>query len=386
MSVQVRTEEGILEGVENGGVFAFLGVPYAAPPVGELRWRAPASVSPWKGVREAKHFGPNCPQTVGASFNLRVSEQSEDCLYLNVWTRSCDPRAKQPVMIWIHGGGNLGGAGTEDAYDGGRLSERGVTTVTFNYRLGAFGFLAHPDVGANFAVLDYVAVLSWAKRNIAAFGGDPANVTIFGESAGAVAVRTLLSSPQAKGLFNRAIMQSAGFERPAFAPSWSYQRAQNAAEALFEKLGSRDLSKLRQVPTSALKAASHELSGIFPKPGQIHTPANLVWMPVVDGQTVVEDGFPGWPDDVPVMMGTLENEARYFIKPTGDYSREKLEIMARALSGPQADNVLDLFDRSGLTPYEALDRTLHNIHVDRTGSRDRSQIRCAGAANLFLSF
>jgi para-nitrobenzyl esterase len=220
-------------------------------------------------VRAAKQFSPACVQTVGAVFDLRVANQSEDCLYLNVWTSTLDSLALQPVMVWIHGGGNLGGAGSEDAYDGSRLAAKEVTVVTFNYRLGAFGFLAHDQVGANFGVLDYVAALNWVRKNIAGFGGNPDNVTVFGESAGGVAVRTLLSCPPAQGLFHRAIMQSAGFERPAFASSWSYARAQTAAEALFNRLGSHDLKELRNAPTAAIKMASHELFGIFPKPGQV---------------------------------------------------------------------------------------------------------------------
>jgi len=361
MNPRAQIEQGTLEGFAEGGIFKFFGVPYAAPPVGELRWHAPAPPPPWENIRDAKRFGPICPQTIGASFDVRVSEESEDCLYLNIWTGSCDAHAKQPVMVWIHGGGNLGGAGSEDAYDGTHLAERGATVVTFNYRLGAFGFLAHPDIGANFGVLDYMAALSWVQVNIAAFGGDPANVTVFGESAGAVAVRTLLSCPRANGLFHRAIIQSAGFEPPALAPSWSYERAQRAAEALFEKLGTRDLSQLRLVPTATLKTASHELSGIFPLPGKVHTPANLTWMPVIDGRTVVEEGFPGWPERVPLMIGCLENEARYFIKPGGVYSYETLENMAHALCGPGASTVLGLLETLRLTPYEALDRLFTTV-------------------------
>ena len=351
----VEVEQGLLEGFSEGGIHKFYGTPYAAPPVGDLRWRPPAAPACWDGKRTAKRFGAACMQTVGAAFDMRTQEQSEDCLYLNVWSRELDSALCQPVMVWIHGGGNLGGAGSEDAFDGSRLAAKGVTAVTFNYRLGAAGFLAHPDVGANFGVLDYVAALQWVRTNIAAFGGDLRNVTIFGESAGAVAVRTLLHCPPARGLFHRAIIQSAGFERPAFAKSWSYERAQAAAEKLFDRLGSRNADELRKAPAAALKSASHEFSGIFPVPGQVHTPANLVWMPVIDGETVVEE-FAGWPDDVPVLLGCLENEARYFIKPTGTYTAEGLEIMARALGGPKADKILKIFAAAKHSPYESLDK------------------------------
>jgi para-nitrobenzyl esterase len=352
---RVQTQQGLLDGFSERDVYKFFGIPFAAPPVGELRWRPTAPPSPWHGVRDAKRFGAACVQTIGAAFDMRTGEQSEDCLYLNVWTQTLDKASRQPVMVWIHGGGNLGGAGSEDAFDGSRLAMKGVTAVTFNYRLGAFGFLAHPDLGANFGVLDYVAALQWVRTNIAAFGGNAENVTVFGESAGAVAVRTLLSCPSAFGLFHRAIIQSAGFERPAFAKSWSYERAKTAAEALFHRLGTQDINALRKMPTADLKIASHELSGIFPAPGTVHTPANLVWMPVVDGKIVV-DGYPGWPENVPVMLGCLENEARYFIKPSGSYTWEIVRNMARALCGPKADQVMAIFDRENLSPYEALDK------------------------------
>lgn len=181
-------EQGNLGGFAEEAILKFFGVPYAAPPVGERRWRSPAAPPSWQGIRPVRHFSPACPQTVGASFNLRGSEQSEDCLYLNVWTQSCRPEAKRPVLVWFHGGGNRGGAGSEDAFDGTALAKQGATVVSFNYRLGAFGFLAHPTFGANFAVLDHLALLRWVRTNIAAFGRDPNLVTIFGQSADAVAM------------------------------------------------------------------------------------------------------------------------------------------------------------------------------------------------------
>ena len=361
MGPRVAVEQGELEGSDHDGVYCFLGIPYAAPPVGDLRWRAPQPPAKWKGIGDATHFSPIAVQTVGASFTLRVTEQSEDCLYLNVWTTSCDPGAQQPVMLWIHGGGNLGGAGSEDAYDGASLAKRGITAVTINYRLGAFGFLAHPDVGANFGVLDYVAALEWVAANITAFGGDPGKVTIFGQSAGAVAVRTLLSVPRARGLFHRAIMQSAGFEPCSFAATWSYERAHSAADRLFDRLGSKNIDELRRIPTDELRKASHELSGIFPTPGRVHTPANLVWMPVPDGDVFKQDVFPGWPDNVPIMFGCVENEARYFIKPGGTYTKDVLENMAKALCGPRGGDVIALLERSGGTCYESLDRLFSNV-------------------------
>ncbi len=354
MAARTQVEQGTLEGVKEGDVFKFLGVPYAGPPVGDLRWRAPQPPDAWTGVRHAQKFGPISPQTVGASFDVRQPEESEDCLYLNVWTTTCEASDKQPVMVWIHGGGNLGGAGSEDAFDGTRLAGKGVTLVTINYRLGAFGFLAHPKIGSNFGVLDQIAALVWVRANVAGFGGDPTNVTIFGQSAGAVAVRTLLSCPQAKGLFHRAILQSPGFG-PAFTQSWSSTRIYKAAEALFTKLGSEDPEELRRVPTAAVKKVSFELSGLPPPPGQVHTPANLVWMPIVDGK-IVEHDLAGWPDTVPIMIGCVENEARYFTRPGGNYTKQGLSAMIQVLCGSQAEAVDSIFEKSDVPLYDRLDK------------------------------
>jgi para-nitrobenzyl esterase len=357
MAARVRVEQGELDGLETDGLYLFLGVPYAEPPVGNLRWRRPMPAAPWTDVRAATMFGAACPQPPrGAVGDLRVTERSEDCLFLNVWTRTLERDADQPVMVWIHGGGNLAGAGSEDLYDGAQLARRGATVVTVNYRLGAFGFLAHPDFGANFAVHDHLAALTWVARNITAFGGDPHNVTIFGQSAGAVAVRTLLSSPPARGLFHRAIMESGGSETSALAPPPEYARATRTAADLFDRLGSRDPDVLRKVPTDEVAQASTELSGTTPAPGQVHTPANLMWMPVPDDVAVSTTEFPGWPPEVPVLLGCVANEARYFVKPGGTYPWEGFERMAQVLAGPRASDVVALLQDSGLSSYEAIDQ------------------------------
>lgn len=352
---QAHIQQGLLDGRQSGDIHEFLGIPYAAAPVGDLRWKSPEPPIAWTGTRDATHFGAAALQTGGASFDLRVQEQSEDSLFLNVWSMSLDPEAKQPVMVWLHGGGNLGGAGSEDAFDGRSLTKRGVTVVTLNYRLGAFGFLAHPTVGANFAVLDQVAALVWVKKNIAAFGGDAESVTIFGESAGAWAVRTLLSTPSARGLFQRAIIQSAGFEDYAFQPAPTIERAHAAAEALFDRLGARSLEALRALPAREILQASDELSGAIPVPGQVHTPANLIWSPTADGIVVDRDGFSGWDDDVPVLLGRVENEARYFVRPDGDYDWGLVEDMADAFTGGRAEEALALLRQDTDDPYSALD-------------------------------
>jgi para-nitrobenzyl esterase len=356
MAPRACIEQGVVEGVTEGTVFRFLGLPYAQPPVGDLRWRAPVPPEPWDGVREAVRFGPACPQVTRASADLRVQEQSEDCMYLNVWTSELGAAARQPVMVWIHGGGFLGGAGSEDAFDGARLAaERGVVVVTLNYRLSVFGFASYPAIQANTGVLDHVAALSWVAQNIEAFGGDPGNVTVFGESAGAVAVRTLLSVSRARGLFHRAIMQSAGFEPAAFGPPAEGSRAEELTKTLVDRFGGGDVEVLRRVPAPEIAALAMQLREP-PPPGQVHTPAGLAWVPAADGDVVAPDGFPGWPADVPVMLCSVENEARYFVKPSGEYPRQVVEEMARVFARDRADAALAVLDRTDLTDYEKLDR------------------------------
>jgi len=213
-SIQVGTSMGRLEGREEAGLAVFRGVPFAAAPVGALRWQPPAPMTPWNGVRDASRFGPaelQDPGPLGALLGITVNETDEDCLYLNAW--SPDVHGKRPVMVWIHGGAFIVGAGSQDLYDGSRLASRGdVVVVTINYRLGVFGFLNAPALGAtgNEGLLDQIAALEWVRREIAAFGGDPDNVTIFGESAGAISIGHLLGMPAADGLYHRAILQSGG--------------------------------------------------------------------------------------------------------------------------------------------------------------------------------
>ncbi|MFD0021684.1 carboxylesterase/lipase family protein [Streptomyces sp. NPDC058382] len=369
----VRLEHGRLAGAEHDGVHSFLGIPYAAPPVGDLRWAPPASLAAWDGVRDATTFGNSAIQSVHTDFTPG-SPESEDCLNLNVWTTDPAPGARLPVMVWIHGGGFLNGSNAMPLWSGQQLAQRGVVMVSLNYRLGAFGFLAHPEVGCNFGIQDWVAALKWVQSNITAFGGDPDNVTVFGQSAGGAASRALLCTPAARGLFHRAVIQSAGYEDYAVVPSPSYERTTKATENMFRHLGSSDFTQLRRLPAEQIREASFAEAGVIPPPGQVHTPANLVWYPVADGQVMTED-FSGWADDVPIMFGCTQDEARLFHKPTGlyghetqssldpadVYTTETLATMAKAIGGDRAGDILDHFNSRGLTPYEAL------CELDTTG-------------------
>lgn len=357
MAPTVRTKQGITEGFSEGGIFKFLGVPYAEPPVGERRWRPPLSVAERAGVRKAQDFGPICPQTAGAVFKTRAKSQSEDCLYLNVWTRSLDTQARQPVMVWIHGGGYLGGAGCEDGTDGSHLAALGVTVVSFNYRLGAFGYLAHPELGSNFGLQDQIAALQWVRGNIEHFGGDPECVTIFGQSAGGHAVRMLLSSPAASGLFHRAILQSGGSERPAFDTSPANEKTYEASEELIAHVGGGEPEEMRRLPTEVIKEASHLLSGVIPKPRRVHTPANLRWMPVNDGAILPMDSDSRPLGNVPLLLGFTRNEARYFIRPGMlPYNRLILAAMTKVLAGVQARAVRSQLAAQEAPIYDQLDQ------------------------------
>jgi para-nitrobenzyl esterase len=347
MAPTVRTKQGLTEGFSEGGIFKFLGVSYAEPPV---------SVAEWAGVGKAQDFGPICPQTAGAVFKTRAKSQSEDCLYLNVWTRSLDTQARQPVMVWIHGG-YLGNGGCADGTDGAHLATLGVTVVSFNYRLGAFGYLAHPELGSNFGLQDQIAALQWVRENIEHFGGDAECVTIFGQSAGGHAVRMLLSCPGASGLFHRAILQSGGCERPAFDASQSNEKTYAATRALIAHVGGGGPEELRRLKTEVIKQASHLFSGVIPKPRRVHTPANLAWMPVNDGVILPVDSDSRPLGSVPLLLGFTRNEARYFIRPGMlPYNRIILAAMMRVLAGAQAKAVSRQLAAQGTSMYERLDQ------------------------------
>lgn len=216
----VSTANGAVRGVTHDGITSFKGIPYAAPPVGEYRWRAPQPVKPWTGERDASQFGPSCPQISWSNSGVKIMEgTSEDCLYLNLWKPAeAANDSKLPVMVWIHGGGFTGGSGSEEMFSGEAFTRQGVILVTFNYRLGSLGHFAFPALTAqnpeepkgSYAYMDMIAALQWVRNNIASFGGNPDNVTIFGESAGGVSVHSMLTIPAAKELFQKAIVESGG--------------------------------------------------------------------------------------------------------------------------------------------------------------------------------
>ena len=243
---QVTVDSGAVTGATVDSIASFKGIPFAAAPVGAGRWSAPAPVQPWRAPRDATTYGPDCMQNPLPGIQPGSRPMSEDCLTLNVWMPKPTKGAKLPVMVWIHGGGFVGGSGTLPETDGAALARRDVVVVSFNYRLGRFGFFAHPALGqdGNWGLMDQIAALKWVQRNIASFGGDPAKVTIFGESAGGESVSRLMASPAAKGLFARAIVASGGGrdDWPALAD------AQAKGQAFAARAGAADAAALRALP------------------------------------------------------------------------------------------------------------------------------------------
>jgi para-nitrobenzyl esterase len=263
----VAIDGGQVSGTTANGVRVFKGIPFAAPPVGDLRWKAPQPVVAWKGVRAADTFGAACMQEpypenspYASSGVTKDKPGNEDCLYLNVWTAAAAAGEKRPVMVWIHGGAWTRGSGASPTYDGVALAKKGVVVVTTNYRLGVFGFLAHPELTAespqhasgNYAILDHVAALKWVQKNIAAFGGDPARVTIFGESAGSWSVNSVQATPLAKGLFHRAIGESGG----QFASTAPLATAERNGVAFAKSAGADSLAALRALPADKILATA----------------------------------------------------------------------------------------------------------------------------------
>lgn len=337
----VQTDKGAVEGtVAASGVRVFRGIPYAAPPTGPLRWKAPQPAASWTGVRKADAFGARCPQVKVWDDMVFRDEMSEDCLYLNVWTPA-DAKGL-PVMVWIHGGGFVAGSASEPRQDGERLARKGVVVVSLNYRMGVFGFLAHPALtkeskdraSGNYGLQDQVAALRWVQANAAAFGGDPANVTIFGESAGSFAVSALMSSPAAKGLFHRAIGESGAFFTAGdqTLALKSLADGEQAGAKLGETLQAKDLAALRALSVDALlKATTGEGAPRFG--------------PILDGLVLKEPAYTTFAarrqNDVPLLAGWNEDEIRAAVtlnpvKPTPQTFADEV----RKRFGAQADAVL----------------------------------------------
>ncbi|MGH2270830.1 carboxylesterase/lipase family protein [Anaerohalosphaeraceae bacterium U12dextr] len=335
---QVTVTGGVIEGtVEKNGIRVFKGIPFAAPPVGPLRWKAPQPVIPWEGIRQTKKFAPSPMQNsfIPVWFMGVPNHFSEDCLYLNIWTPARDKGERLPVMVWIYGGAFSLGSTATPMYDGARLAKKGVVVVSVAYRVGPFGFLAHPELTSeggtgNFGLLDQIAGLEWVRDNIAAFGGDPECVTIFGESAGGVSVSMLAISPKAKGLFHRAISQSGG----SFTPP---KRANEGAQLIptlevAEKEGVDFLARIKAKNITAARALSAKAILRGGSGGR----------PNYDGHVLPGDPYElyqkGQFNDTPILIGINSDEGRLFVRT--NVSPGVFTTRVREIFGVHADEIL----------------------------------------------
>ncbi|HTW37170.1 MAG TPA: carboxylesterase family protein [Steroidobacteraceae bacterium] len=356
---QLGVQGGLIRGAVHEGVLSFKGIPFAAPPVGPLRWRPPQRVGRWSGVRAAVNYGPDCLQLPfpGDAAPLR-SALAEDCLYLNVWRPARAAARALPVMVWIYGGGFVNGGTSPAVYDGSPFARDGIVLVSFNYRLGNFGFFAHPALSAeqragvlgNYGLLDQIAALEWVQRNITAFGGDPRNVTVFGESAGGMSVHVLLTSPLAQGLFQRAIIESGG-GRPDLLRMRPLSGSANAAEAVgvalakrfgIEGQGADALARLRAIPAAEL------VSGL--NMATMGAAATYAGGPILDGKLCL-----GAPTDlyaaglgarVPVMIGANSMDIGFL------QARTLEELYAQF--GPDAAEARRVYAPAGVADVQAL--------------------------------
>jgi para-nitrobenzyl esterase len=350
----VRTQAGAVQGTIEDGIVVYKGIPFAAPPLGDLRWRAPKPPAAWTGVRQADKFAPGCMQTpiVLPALGIDSVPVSEDCLYLNVWTPAKSPSDRLAVMVWIYGGGFTTGATSLGLYDGTNLAKKGVVVVSIAYRVGPFGFFAHPELtveqgghSGNYGLMDQIAGLEWVERNIAAFGGDVHRVTIFGESAGGISVSMLAASPLAKGLFTGAISESGGNFAPAREDSnggenmLSLKAAEQNGVAFLAKIGAPSIADARKMPSEAI------LKGVAPGLGG-------AW-PDFDGRVLVGDQYilyqQGRYNDTPVLIGSNSDEGALFVQTT---TAAAYQTSVRTGYGDYADKIFAVYP--GGTDAEAL--------------------------------
>jgi para-nitrobenzyl esterase len=363
----VKIDSGLVAGTGTT-VRSYRGIPYAAPPTGDLRWKPPQPAKPWSGVRVANAFPINCPQ-----MPLLPGPQSEDCLGLNVWTPARSSADKLPVMVWIHGGGFVIGASSQTAYDGEPLAAQGVVVVSINYRLGVLGFLAHPalskesaqGVSGNYGLLDMVAALRWVNRNISSFGGDPNNVTIFGESAGGTAVCMLMVLPDAKGLFERVISESAAWINVPLSRLREPSFGRIPAEQFGEKLGP-DIGALRAKSLAEIM----KLAG-----GAVGNPEASArgeeYLPIIDGVVLPDEPArlftSGKFHNVSLIAGTNRDEGTMFVGQVKDQAT--LRTWANQQFGSGAEGIMKAYGAAGDSEAHAVGAQMHGDWLFLQGTR-----------------
>ncbi|WP_348823142.1 carboxylesterase/lipase family protein [Flavobacterium aestuarii] len=377
LTTEVHVKQGRLQGTAEDGLLVFKGIPFAKPPVGDLRWRAPQPVKKWDGVLQVNKFAPGPIQGGNPP-----SGKSEDCLYLNVWTPAKSAKEKVPVLVWIYGGGFGAGATSEASYNGKNLAKKGVVLVSIAYRVGQLGFMAHPELSAenpknvsgNYGLLDMIAGLQWVKENIAAFGGDPNKVTIFGESAGGIAVSMLCASPLAKGLFNGAISQSGGSFGPSRLTTYPGENmktlkvAENEGLDYMKSAGVASIEKLRSIEADKL-------------------PAGRGW-PITDGWVIPDDQYKlyeaGKYNDIPILIGYNSDEGASFTR-TKDPKEFVSSVETRY--GKFAENLLKAYPVSDSSvPKTARDLSRDAAFGWQTWSWARLQAKTGKSKVFFYYF
>lgn len=396
---EVKTQQGILRGVTDGEVTYFKGIPFAAAPVGEYRWRPPQPVTPWKGVRDAGKYCAECPQAGWPRGSGMSKNASEDCLFLNLWTpTSATPKSKLPVMVWIHGGAFVFGSGAQGDYSGAPFTSQGIILVSINYRLGRLGFFAFPalskehieEAKGNYAYMDQIAALQWVQQNISVFGGDPGNVTIFGESAGGVSVHSLITIPAAKGLFHKAIIESGGGRDgvltgrpiqkenadPHYPVSAETIGVNFAKRYGIEGTDAAALARLRALNASEIVDDGQETAGQGGPPTYSG--------PILDGKLVQETAESayksGRQNRVPIIIGSNSAEV-----PAGFVNaRSKEELLAQF--GAVKDEFSAAYDPGGQTEFAQL---LTMVNTDKVWAEParftaRSVVAKGNPAYLYL--
>jgi para-nitrobenzyl esterase len=350
LTTTVEVTGGTIEGVEQDGIFSYKGIPFDAHPIGDLRWKSPAPVEPWTGVKKADAFAPACMQTSNSMGN--TAPVSEDCLYLNVWTPAKNKGEKLPVIFWVHGGGFSGGSTSTPMYDGTGFAKKGVILISGAYRLGPFGFLAHPELSresgkgsGSYGMQDMIAGLEWVKENVSRFGGDPSNVTIFGHSAGGAAISILAASPLTKGLFHRAICMSGGNFGPLQTSKQvgmgmgvpALKVAEANGEEFLKELGVADITAARALSAEDIqKTQAGGMTGMRFRPG-------------ADGYVISNDLYSlhkeGHFNYTPILLGHTSNEMGSFGGPR-EVTPEEFEKQIKSQYGPHAEAVLSVYSHS----------------------------------------
>lgn len=340
----VKTQNGLVAGSSNNEINIFKGIPFAAPPVAALRWKEPQPAANWKGVKQCTAFSASPIQPKPVPF-LCWSEEfiappeplSEDCLYLNIWTAAKNKKEKRPVFVWIYGGGFSSGSAACAIYDGEEMARKGIVFVSINYRVGAFGFMAHPalskeqnNASGNYGILDQIAALQWVKKNIAAFGGDPSRVTIAGQSAGSMSVNCLVASPLAKGLFQQAILQSGGLVG-SFRPA-TLSNAETIGNEIQKKLGATDINEMRKKSAEEILIASQSLENLR---------LGLTLDDYVLPKNLLTHFKEGKHNNVPLMMGWVAGDGSLFGKSV--ITADKFVQQAKEKYGSNSDAYLKTF-------------------------------------------